>query len=64
VTQEVSWKVTAERVGNTISGAAQTRTTFGAWGLTIPRVMRVISVKDDILLEYDFRFLIVPPGGQ
>jgi hypothetical protein len=39
-----------------VVGTATTRFPFGRFDLEIPRVRSVLSVDDDIRLEYDFRF--------
>jgi polyisoprenoid-binding protein YceI len=57
VTRPTTWTVTARRNGDTIAGSARTRFKFADFGLPIPRVRRVLSVEDDIRLEYDFRLV-------
>ncbi len=49
------WEVTATFAGGAILGQARTILTFDGVGLTKPRVASVLSVADDIRLEYDFR---------
>ena len=61
VTAPVVWEATARREGEAIVGQARTNFPFGHFGLEIPRVGILLSVDDDIRLEYDFRF--VPAGG-
>jgi polyisoprenoid-binding protein YceI len=58
VTKEVVWEVTAKLENNAVSGEAKTRFTFADFQLEKPRVRRVLSVNDDIALEYTF--LLVP----
>jgi polyisoprenoid-binding protein YceI len=60
VTRSTVWEVTARREGDAVTGTATTRFTFSRFDLEIPRVRSVLSVDDDIRLEYDFRF--VPAG--
>ena len=63
VTRPVTWEVDAEVLaGGAMLGRAETRFTFGEMGLTIPSVGSVLSIRDDIRLEYDFR--LVPAGSQ
>lgn len=59
-TRPVVWDVTARRDGSAVVGTASTRFPFSRFDLEIPRVRSVLSVDDDIRLEYDFRFI---PGG-
>jgi polyisoprenoid-binding protein YceI len=62
-TKSVTWDVTGRAQGGAYSGAATTVFTFADFGMTIPRVRRVLSVKDEIKLEYDFR-LVPEPAGE
>jgi polyisoprenoid-binding protein YceI len=57
VTRPTTWDVTARVEGESILGKAVTRIRFGDFGMTQPRVAIVLSVVDDILLEYDFHFV-------
>jgi polyisoprenoid-binding protein YceI len=57
VTRPVVWDVRARRDGAAVVGTASTRFTFGRFELEIPRVRSVLSVDDEIRLEYDFRFV-------
>jgi polyisoprenoid-binding protein YceI len=57
VTKPSTWDVTAEAKGGSITGKAVTRIHFGDFGMTQPRVAIVLSVVDDIKLEYDFSFV-------
>jgi polyisoprenoid-binding protein YceI len=54
VTHPTTWQVTAQSTDSGFVGRAKTHFTFGDFGLTQPRVMVVLSVEDDIRLEYDF----------
>ncbi len=53
VTRSTTWDVTMTVAGNTLTGTATTSFTFEDFGLTKPRVARVMSVEDTIKLEYD-----------
>jgi polyisoprenoid-binding protein YceI len=57
VTRPSIWDVTARVEGESILGKAVTRIKFGDFGMTQPRVAIVLSVVDDIRLEYDFHFV-------
>ena len=54
VTRPVTWEVTAEIAGQSLSGTATTSITFTDFGMTLPRVGPVLSVEDLIALELDF----------
>jgi polyisoprenoid-binding protein YceI len=57
VTKPVTWQVKAKRVASgAVTGTATTDFKFGDFGMTIPKVGRVLSVDDKITLEYDFHF--------
>ena len=58
VTKPVVWQVTASFDGNALTGTATTEFTFSDFGMTVPRVMVVLSVEDRIRLEYDFNLVI------
>jgi polyisoprenoid-binding protein YceI len=58
VTKQVVWNVTASRAGSTLTGTATTQFTFEDFGMTVPKVMVVLSVEGNIRLEYDFNFVI------
>lgn len=60
VTRPTTWEVTAEIVGQELVGTAKTNFTFGDFGLTIPKVGRVLSIEDNIRLEYEFRLAVQP----
>ena len=57
VTRPVTWDVSATISNGSLSGEAKTQFTFADFELTKPRVRSVLSVDDDIRLEYTF-FLI------
>lgn len=56
-TRPVVWDVRARRDGDAVVGTATTRFPFSHFDLEIPRVRSVLSVDDDIRLEYDFRLV-------
>jgi polyisoprenoid-binding protein YceI len=60
-TRVVVWDVTARLEGGAVVGTATTRFRFDEFGIPVPSVRRVLSVDDDIRLEYDFR--LVPADG-
>jgi polyisoprenoid-binding protein YceI len=58
VTRPAVWDVEASVANGGISGEASTRFTFADFDIAKPRVASVLSVDDDIRLEYSF--LLVP----
>lgn len=63
VTNPSTWEVTAQASGTAITGKAVTRIQFGDFGMQQPRVAIVLSVVDDIKLEYDFNLVRETPGS-
>ena len=61
VTRPTTWTVTATANGGAFTGKASTHIKFGDFNMTQPRVPIVLSVVDDILLEYDFHFVRQAP---
>jgi polyisoprenoid-binding protein YceI len=57
VTRPVTWEVTARFENGAVTGAAATKFTFAEFEMTKPRLARLLSVDDDIRLEYDFRLV-------
>lgn len=57
VTRSTTWDVSLTVAGNTLTGTATTSFTFEEFGLTKPRVARVMSVEDTIKLEYDLKLV-------
>jgi polyisoprenoid-binding protein YceI len=55
VTSELSWDVTATFAADSASGKAATRFPFARFNLTIPRLLGLISVDDDIRIELAFK---------
>jgi polyisoprenoid-binding protein YceI len=61
VTKPVTWTVKGKMLPTgEISGAATTTFTFADFNLTKPSVRRVLGVRDEITLEYDFRLVPAP----
>jgi polyisoprenoid-binding protein YceI len=54
VTKPVTWDVAGKVENGALSGEAKTRFTFADFELEKPRVRSVLSVNDDITLEYTF----------
>jgi len=61
VTRSVRWQVNATAADGGFSGTASTHFPFEAFELAQPKVSIVLSVENDIKLEYDFRLV---PGGD
>jgi polyisoprenoid-binding protein YceI len=59
VTKEAIWDTELEFSVDGARGMATTRFTFGDYNLTIPRMIALLSVADDILLELDLVFMLV-----
>jgi polyisoprenoid-binding protein YceI len=57
VTRPSTWRVTATAGHGEFTGTASTRIKFEDFGMTQPRVAIVLSVQDDIGLEYDFHLV-------
>ncbi len=62
VTKPTTWTVTTAANGNEFTGKASTHIKFGDFNMTQPRVPIVLSVVDDILLEYDFHLVKQAPA--
>ncbi|MGD0991273.1 MAG: YceI family protein [Gemmatimonadales bacterium] len=60
VTRPSTWQVTAEAKDGGFTGTAATRVKLEDFGMTQPRVAIVLSVEDDIGLEYQFHFIRDP----
>jgi polyisoprenoid-binding protein YceI len=56
-TRLTTWQVTATAGPHGYRGTAKTQFTFAEFGLTKPRVAVVMSVEDEIGLEFDFHFV-------
>ena len=57
VTQPTIWQVKGNVKDGAVSGTATTKFKFDDFGLIKPRVGLVLTVEDDIQLEYDFRLV-------
>lgn len=57
VTRPTTWDVTARVANGVVTGLAKTTFTFDTFEMTKPRVGSVLSVADDIRLEYEFRLV-------
>lgn len=57
VTRPTTWQVTAEMNGTAVEGTATTAFTFTDFAIPPPRVPILLSVRDTIRLEYDFRLV-------
>lgn len=54
VTRPTTWRVTAQFLGDHVTGSAKTGFTFNDFSMDQPRVPVVLSVADSIHLELDF----------
>jgi polyisoprenoid-binding protein YceI len=57
VTTPVTWDVTARATENGYTGLATVALRFADFGMRVPRVRSVLSVEDDIRLEYEFNLV-------
>jgi polyisoprenoid-binding protein YceI len=57
VTRPAAWDVNVKQVTPGITGTAVTRIAFADFGLEVPRLALLLSVKDTITLEYDFHLV-------
>lgn len=64
ISRPTTWDVTASRSGDAVVGKATTRFRFADFQLAVPRVASVLSVEDDIRLEFDFRLVPEQPVRQ
>jgi polyisoprenoid-binding protein YceI len=64
VTRSVRWRVNAVAEGGGFSGKAATNFPFEAFELTQPKVSIVLSVENEIRLEYDFRLVPDTASGS
>lgn len=60
VTRPATWNVNVRQVTPDVTGTATTRFAFADFGLPVPRLALLLSVKDTIVLEYDFRLARKP----
>jgi len=62
VTKPSTWKVTAKMMpGESVAGTASTNFKFGDFNMTVPTARIVLSVVDEITLEYDFTLVPKTP---
>ncbi|HWV57392.1 MAG TPA: YceI family protein [Longimicrobiales bacterium] len=61
VTRPITWEVRARTIENAIRGNARTEFTFGEFEMERPSVAAILSVQDNIRLEYDF---VLVPDAQ
>lgn len=59
-TKPWTWQVTATPKDGGLSGRATTSFKFGDFGMAVPTSFRILSVEDNVRLEYDFH--LVPVG--
>lgn len=59
-TTPTTWEVAAVANGDSYTGKATTRVKFGDFNMTQPKVMMVLSIVDDLKLEYDFNLVRQP----
>jgi polyisoprenoid-binding protein YceI len=64
VTRSVRWQVNATAGEGGFSGTAATSFPFEAFELTQPKVPIVLSVENEIKLEYDFRLVPASSSGS
>jgi polyisoprenoid-binding protein YceI len=57
VTKPIFWNVTATFTPNGVTGLATTNFNFAEFGIPVPRLAFIMSVDDDIRLEYQFRLI-------
>lgn len=57
VIRPLTWDVDAEVVDGALVGTAMVSFPFSTFDMQVPRVMVVLSVEDNIRLEYDFRLI-------
>lgn len=57
VTRPWTWDVNLVANGNDYTGTATTHLKFGDFGMTQPRLLIVVSVIDDVRLEFAFHFV-------
>ena len=63
VTKPTMWDLTVVANGDSYTGKASTHVKFGDFNMTQPRVPIVLSVVDDILLEYEFHLVKQAPAA-
>lgn len=56
-TRPSTWQVTAAPKDGGLSGRATTSFAFGDFGMPVPTSFRILSVEDNVRLEYDFHLI-------
>ena len=57
VTKPWTWQVIATPKGGGLAGRATTSFAFGDFGMPVPTSFRILSVEDNVRLEYDFHLI-------
>ena len=60
VTRPVTWDVTVKQAGQDLAGSASTSFAFADFGLPVPRLALLLSVKDTIRLDVGFHLVRAP----
>ncbi len=63
VTRPATWDVTAQLQGSQLIGKATTEFKFEDFGMQPPKAFIVLSVQDNIRLEYDFDLALATPSS-
>jgi polyisoprenoid-binding protein YceI len=64
VTKPTTWLVTAVGKDGGFSGTALTRVTFEDFAMAQPRVPILLSIEDEITLEFQFSFVRDTTAGR
>lgn len=59
-TRPWTWQVAATPKDGGLAGTATTSFTFGEFGMPVPTSFRILSVEDNVRLEYDFHLVPAP----
>jgi len=59
-TRPSTWQVAATPRDGGLAGTATTSFTFGEFGMPVPTSFRILSVEDNVRLEYDFHLVPAP----
>ena len=57
VTKPWTWQIEASPKDGGLAGRASTALKFGDFGMPVPTSMRLLSVEDNLKLEFDFHFV-------
>ncbi len=63
LTRPATWDVTAQVSGQELKGTASTAIKFGDFGMQAPKAFVVLSVEDNIRLQYDFHLVPATSAG-